>query len=162
MSYDTLIHLAPAATTAPSYMLALPRLTVMVQSVCMMNSPKPNSLPPPPLSGLDTARLMVEAATDRKAQDIVLLDVRKVSSLTDYFVICTASVDRQIRSVGEGVEEALDAFQTVPYKREGQPSDGWVLLDYGDVIMHIFTPEQRDFYKLEALWEQAQVVVRVQ
>jgi ribosome-associated protein len=105
---------------------------------------------------------MVDAASDKKAQDIILLDVRKVSSLADYFVICSANVDRQIRAVAEAVEEALDAVNVPPYKREGTPADGWVLLDYGDVIMHIFSTEQRDFYRLEQLWEQAQVVVRVQ
>jgi ribosome-associated protein len=105
---------------------------------------------------------MVDAATDKKAQDIILLDVRKVSSLADYFVICSATVDRQIRAVAEAVEEALDAVNVPPYKREGTPADGWVLLDYGDVILHIFSTEQRGFYRLEQLWEQAQVVVRVQ
>jgi ribosome-associated protein len=114
------------------------------------------------LSAIETARIMVDAATDRKAQDILLLDVRKISSLADYFVMCTASVDRQIRAVMEAVEEALDAVNVPPYKREGTPADGWVLLDYGDVIMHIFSPDQRGFYRLEALWDQAQVVVRVQ
>lgn len=142
---------------------ALPARLWVVHSLCMMNSPEQTSPETPSqLSGLDTARVMVDAAGDRKAQDIVLLDVRKLSSLTDYFVICTAGVERQVRAVGEAVEEALDALAVFPYKREGQPSDGWVLLDYGDVIMHIFSPEQRDYYRLEALWEQAPVVVRMQ
>src|SRR5579862_4984976 len=114
-----------------------------------MMTPEPQ--PTATLSAVETARLMVDAATDKKAQDILLLDVRKISSLTDYFVICTASVERQIRAVMEGVEEALDAVNVPPYKREGTPADGWVLLDYGDVIMHIFSPDQRAFYKLEAL-----------
>jgi ribosome-associated protein len=123
---------------------------------------QPQSQPAPTLSALETARRMVDAASDKKAQDIILLDVRKVSSLADYFVICSANVDRQIRAVAEAVEEALDAVNVPPYKREGTPADGWVLLDYGDVIMHIFSTEQRNFYRLEQLWEQAQVVVRVQ
>ena len=114
------------------------------------------------LSALETARLMVDAASDKKAQDIILLDVRKISSLADYFVICSAAVERQIRAVAEGVEEALDAHNTPPFRREGTPDDGWVLLDYGDVIMHILNVEQRNFYKLEQLWESAPVVVRVQ
>ena len=114
------------------------------------------------LSALETARVVVDAATEKKAQDIVLLDVRKMSSLADYFVILTAGVDRQIRAVAEGIEEQLDEVNIPPYKREGTPADGWVLLDYGDVIVHIFSPAQRAFYRLEALWEQAQVVVRVQ
>jgi ribosome-associated protein len=116
----------------------------------------------PVLSALETARKMVDAASDKKAQDIVLFDVRTISSLADYFVICSASVERQIRAVAEGVEEALDAVDVPPYKREGAPADGWVLLDYGDVIMHIMTADQRSFYRLEQLWEQAQIVVRLQ
>jgi len=119
-------------------------------------------MPTPAVSALDSARLMVDAATDKKAQDVVLLDVRHISSLADYFVICTAAVERQLRAVAEGIEEALDAVNVPPYKREGTPADGWVLLDYSDVIVHIFTPDQREFYRLEALYEQAHVVVRVQ
>ena len=126
-----------------------------------MTTPQPQPQLPT-LGALETARLMVDAASEKKAQDIVLLDVRKISSLADYFVICTAGVERQIRAVAEGIEEALDEVNIPPYKREGTPDDGWVLLDYGDVIMHIFNPAQRAFYRLEALWDQAQVVVRVQ
>jgi len=127
----------------------------------------PNQLPLPPeaaptLSALDSARLMVDAAADKKAQDIVLLDVRAFSSLADYFIVCSAPVERQIRAIAEGIEEALDAVQVPPYRREGTPADGWVLLDYGDVIVHILSTEQRDYYKLEQLWEQAHLVVRVQ
>ncbi len=114
------------------------------------------------VSAIETARKMVDAASDKKAQDIVLLDVRKISSLADYFVICSAAVERQIRAIAEGVEEALDAVDVPPYKREGTPADGWVLLDYGDVILHIMTAEQRAFYRLEQVWEQAQIVVRLQ
>jgi len=127
-----------------------------------MITPQQQPMPTPTLSALDSARLMVDAATDKKAQDVVLLDVRHISSLADYFVICTAAVERQLRAVAEGIEEALDAVNVPPYKREGTPADGWVLLDYSDVIVHIFTPDQREFYRLEALYEQAHVVVRVQ
>lgn len=126
-----------------------------------MTTPQPQPQRPTP-SALETARLAVDAATEKKAQDIVLLDVHKISSLADYFVICTAGVERQIRAVAEGIEEKLDEMNVPPYKREGTPDDGWVLLDYGDVIVHIFNPAQRAFYRLEALWDQAQVVVRVQ
>ncbi|MGH2346379.1 MAG: ribosome silencing factor [Chloroflexota bacterium] len=114
------------------------------------------------MSALDSARLMVDAAADKKAQDIVLLDVKSFSSLADYFIVCSASVERQIRAIAEGIEEALDAVQVPPYRREGTPADGWVLLDYGDVIVHILSTEQRDYYRLEQLWEQAHLVVRVQ
>ncbi|MGH2411592.1 MAG: ribosome silencing factor [Chloroflexota bacterium] len=119
-------------------------------------------LPSPELSALDSARLMVDAAADKKAQDIVLFDVKSFSSLADYFIICSAQVERQIRAIAEGIEEALDAVQIPPYRREGTPSDGWVLLDYGDVIVHVMSNEQREYYRLEQLWEQAHIVVRIQ
>jgi ribosome-associated protein len=105
---------------------------------------------------------MVDAAADKKAQDIVLFDVKDISSLADYFIVCSAQVERQIRAIAEGIEEALDAVDVPPYRREGTPADGWVLLDYGDVIVHIFSSEQRDYYRLEQLWENAHLVVRVQ
>jgi ribosome-associated protein len=122
--------------------------------------PMPPSVPT--LSALDTARTIVDAASDKKAQDIVLLDVRGLSSLADYFVICSAPVDRQLRAIAEAVEEALDKAHTPVYRREGSPADGWVLLDYGDVIAHIMSTEQRTYYRLEQLWDKAHVVVRVQ
>ena len=127
----------------------------VVHSFYMMTSQENNENQSEQLSGLAIARLMVDAASDRKAQDIILMDVRQISSLTDYFVICTASVERQIRAVGDGVEAALHSVGEAPYKREGTAADGWVLLDYGDVILHIFSPDQRDYYKLESLWDQA-------
>jgi ribosome-associated protein len=114
------------------------------------------------MSAIDSARLMVDAAADKKAQDIVLFDVKDISSLADYFIVCSAQVERQIRAIAEGIEEALDAVDVPPYRREGTPADGWVLLDYGDVIVHIFSSEQRDYYRLEQLWENAHLVVRVQ
>ena len=114
------------------------------------------------MSAIDSARLMVDAAADKKAQDIALFDVKAISSLADYFIVCSAQVERQIRAIAEGIEEALDAVLVPPYRREGTPADGWVLLDYGDVIVHIFSAEQRDYYRLEQLWEHAHLVVRVQ
>jgi ribosome-associated protein len=114
------------------------------------------------MSAIDSARLMVDAAADKKAQDIVLFDVKDISSLADYFIVCSAQVERQIRAIAEGIEDALDAVDVPPYRREGTPADGWVLLDYGDVIVHIFSSEQRDYYRLEQLWENAHLVVRVQ
>lgn len=116
----------------------------------------------PQVSAIEAARRMVDAAAEKKAQDIVLLDVRSFSSLADYFIVCSAQVERQIRAIAEGIEEALDALQVPPFHREGSAADGWILLDYADVIVHIMSNEQRDYYKLEQLWEQAHVVVRIQ
>jgi ribosome-associated protein len=110
---------------------------------------------------LDIAHMIVDAASDKKAQDILLLDVSEVAGFTDYFVICSGTSERQIRAVADGIDEALAERGVEPYKREGTPADGWVLLDYSDVVVHIFAPEQRAFYSLEKLWERGRVVARL-
>jgi len=114
------------------------------------------------LSAQETAHIMVDAASDKKAQDIVLLDVHSVSSLADYFLICTATSDRQTRSVAEGIDEALSRRGVEPLHREGKQGDGWLLLDYGDVVAHIFAPADREYYGLEEIWKSGVTVVRIQ
>jgi ribosome-associated protein len=110
---------------------------------------------------LTVGHLVVDAAADKKAQDIILLDVRGVASFTDYFVICSGSSERQIRAIADGIEEALSRQGVQPFRREGKPADGWVLLDLSDVVVHIFAPASRAFYSLEKLWERGRVVVRL-
>lgn len=110
---------------------------------------------------LSVAELVVDAASDKKAQDIVLLDVRGVASFTDYFVICSGSSERQLRAIADAIDEELSKRGVEPYKREGTPADGWVLLDYSDVVVHLFAPEQRSFYGLEKLWERGRIVARL-
>lgn len=119
------------------------------------------SPPAPAPDALAVAHLAVDAASDKKAQDILLLDVRGVASFADYFVICSGTSERQIRAIADGIDEGLAAQGIDPYKREGTPADGWVLLDYSDVIVHIFAPEQRTFYGLEKLWERGRTVARL-
>jgi ribosome-associated protein len=125
----------------------------------MMEQEASSTAPAP--DALTVAHLVVDAASDKKAQDILLLDVRGVASFTDYFVICAGTSERQIRAIGDGIDEALSRRGIEPYKREGTPADGWVLLDYSDVIVHIFAPEQRAFYGLEKLWERGRTVARL-
>lgn len=115
----------------------------------------------PSADALATAHLAVGAASDKKAQDILLLDVSNVAGFTDYFVICSGSSERQIRAIIDGIEEALARRGIQAYKREGKPLDGWVLLDCSDVVIHVFAPEQRSFYGLERLWERGRTVARL-
>lgn len=107
------------------------------------------------------AHMVVDAASDKKAQDILLLDVRGIASFADYFVICAGTSERQIRAIADGIDEALSRQGVEPYKREGTPADGWVLLDYSEVIVHVFAPEQRAFYGLEKLWGRGRTVARL-
>ena len=107
------------------------------------------------------ARKAVEAAGDKQASDIVLLDTREVCSFADYFVICSGDSDRQINAIFEEVEHVLKKEGVSPRHREGTPDSGWLLLDFGDVIVHIFAAFEREYYQLDKLWNQASTVVRL-
>ena len=112
---------------------------------------------------LGLARRIVDLVSDKLASDIVLLDIRGVSLIADYFVICTAGSDRQTSAILKDLSEKLiEEFGRKPLHTEGKGDSGWVLLDYGDVIVHIFSPAQRSFYNLEQLWASATPVVRLQ
>ena len=97
-----------------------------------------------------------------QAGDILLLDTRTVCSFADYFVLCTGETQRQIRAIYEEVEHALKREGVLPAHREGKFDSGWLLLDYGDVIVHIFATPEREFYKLDKLWSEAHTVLRIQ
>lgn len=97
------------------------------------------------------------------AEDILLLDISKAGSpFADYFVIATASTDRQSQALVDAMQDELRSQKIRPLHIEGERDSGWQLVDYGNVIVHIFSPEQRAFYRLEDLWHEAQVVVRMQ
>jgi len=102
----------------------------------------------------------VAAAEDKKALDLLVLDLRKAAGFTDYFVICSAANSRQIRAVADGVMEALAKDGAKPAHIEGYDRSEWVLLDYFDFIVHIFSPEMRLFYGLERLWGNAERIER--
>jgi ribosome-associated protein len=114
------------------------------------------------VSPLDVARVAVEAAEDKKAADIVLLDVTGLTSIADYFVICSGGSERQLAAIAEGIAERVADLGVKPYAREGSALSHWVLVDLGSVIVHVFAPPERDFYQLERLWSQAKTVIRVQ
>jgi ribosome-associated protein len=100
----------------------------------------------------------VRAAEDKKATDIVVLDLRKASGFTDYFVICSGNNARQIRAISDAIIDALAAEGSKPAHVEGYDRSGWVLVDCFDFVVHIFTPETRMFYGLERLWGNAEPV----
>jgi ribosome-associated protein len=100
----------------------------------------------------------VAAAEDKKAADIVLLDLRKAAAFADYFLICSGTSARQIRTIADAVVETLAARGSKPSHVEGYDQSEWVLIDYFDFIVHIFSPESRLFYGLERLWGNAERV----
>ena len=110
---------------------------------------------------LALARRIVELAEDKKAADIVLLELYPLTTLADYFVICSGGSERQIAAIADGIASELRDSKTRPIGREGTAASHWVLLDYGSVIVHIFTPPERDYYGLEKHWSEAKTVLRV-
>jgi ribosome-associated protein len=111
---------------------------------------------------LDLARRIVELAEDKKAADIVLLDLVGLTTMTDAFVICSGGSERQISAIADGIVAGLREEHVKPIGREGTPASHWVLVDFGSVIVHVFTPPERDYYGLEKHWSSARVVVQVQ
>ncbi len=133
--------------------------------------PRPDGLPsradpmpaaPDAVSPLDIARMAVEAAEDKKAADIVLLDVIGLTTIADYFVICSGGSERQLSAIADAIVERVAAAGVRPYAREGAALSHWLLVDLGSVIVHVLAPPERDFYQLERLWSLAKTVVRVQ
>ncbi len=99
------------------------------------------------------ALLAAEACDDRKAVDIRLIRVDEISSLADWFVICSGLTDVQVRAIARSVEDSLELEAgRLPLRREGQREGRWVLLDYGELIMHVLTPQERSYYDLESFW----------
>jgi len=104
---------------------------------------------------MDKARMAAEAALDVKAEDVVALDVKELSSFADVFVVCTGRSDRQVRAIADSVEKAAKQAGEPPLGIEGYAEGRWVLIDLDDVIVHVFTPDNREHYDIERLWSDA-------
>ena len=106
--------------------------------------------------------LVLEAATAasaKKAERIVILDVSKQLVITDHFVICSGNTDRQVRTIADEIErQLLEKHRVKPYRREGEREGTWILLDYVDFVVHVFRKEERDYYELERLWSDAEKI----
>ncbi|MEW6029290.1 MAG: ribosome silencing factor [Chloroflexota bacterium] len=105
---------------------------------------------------------MVASLEDKKGEDILLLDIKEIASFTSYFVICTGTSARMLDALADGVMEAAREKHRRKGRREGESQTGWMVVDYGDVVVHLFSPDQRDFYRLEELWMEGKVLLRVQ
>jgi ribosome-associated protein len=101
------------------------------------------------------ARTCCKLALDKKAEDVIIIDLRKLSAPTDYFVICTGAVERQIKAIVDSIIEGTVAKGYKPWHVEGYGASKWVLIDYVDVVIHVFDEETREFYSLETLWGDA-------
>jgi ribosome-associated protein len=106
-----------------------------------------------PIEPHELATVIAELAADKKAIDVVELDVREVLGYTDYFVVCSGGSDRQAKAIHDAILQGLkDRLDLIPRRVEGLGEASWILMDYLDVVVHVFTPDTRDFYRLEQLW----------
>ena len=129
----------------------LPRRKRKVDSKAAMERPS-----------IDVARRIVELAEDKKAADIVLLEIAPFTTVADYLVLCSGGSERQLGAIADGITEGLKAEGIRILSREGAPDSHWILLDAGAVVVHVFAPPEREFYALERLWAEAKTVLRVQ
>jgi ribosome-associated protein len=107
------------------------------------------------------ADLVVEAASDKKAEDILVLNVSEVTTIADLFVICSGRGERQSQAIADGIIEKAKAAGQQPFGVEGYNGGRWILIDLSDVVVHVFVPEERELYRLERLWGDAPVVLRI-
>jgi len=110
----------------------------------------------------DFALRIAEIIADTPASDTLVLDIKDLSSIADYFVICSGENERQLRAISNSLVEKLGEAKVRPHRSEGSPQSGWIVLDYGDSIVHVFDVDQRAFYRLESLWSEAQTLVAMQ
>jgi ribosome-associated protein len=110
----------------------------------------------------ELARSVVNTLEDKKGEDILLMDIQNISSFADYFVFCNGTSDRMLDALADSVTESVKKQFGINARPEGQAVDGWLVVDLGDVVVHLFSPEQRDYYDLEQLWDQGKVLLRLQ
>lgn len=108
-----------------------------------------------PLTTRKIAQIIAEFADDKKAEDIEILDMKKIVNFCDYFVICSGTTDRHARAIADGIQEGLGKDGVNVDSIEGRRESHWIIFDLGDVVTHIFTKPTREFYRLEVLWQDA-------
>lgn len=108
------------------------------------------------------ARDIIDALEDKKGEDIVLMDIKEIASFTDYFVICTGTSDRMLDALANSAIDEVRKKYKRKAKKQGLSRDGWVVVDFGDIVLHLLSPDQRDYYQLEELWEDGKVLLRLQ
>lgn len=147
-----------AAKKAPAKKAAAPAVPAPAAPPVKKRAAKAakSTLPAGTPEGEPLARVLAGFADDKKAENIVMLDVRGLASITDFLVICTGSSMPHLRAIqNEIADRARDEYKIKPWSSQGTPDSGWVLLDYSDVVVHIFHTEKRDLYQLEEFWNDA-------
>jgi ribosome-associated protein len=123
------------------------------------NNVTPGEAGRPEADDLEKLMIAAAAASERKALDMVAIDIRKIASFAEYFLVCSGTSTRQVQAIADEVMEKLrEARDARPLHTEGYETAMWILLDYGDLIVHVFTEDSRQFYQLERLWRDAERV----
>lgn len=130
-----------------------------------MTDPKETSTSAPDAAaadGRERALLLADIISDTPARDTVVLDIHELSPFADFFVITAGENERQLRAINRALVERMAESGVRPQRSEGTASGGWILLDFGEVLVHIFSEDQRDFYRLEELWAEAPTLLAIQ
>ncbi|HOJ02016.1 MAG TPA: ribosome silencing factor [Anaerolineaceae bacterium] len=110
---------------------------------------------------MEVARTLVAALEDKKGEDIVLMDISNISQFTDYFIICTGSSERMLQSLSRAVDEAAKTNFGLTARINGKGIEGWITLDFGDLVVHLFSERHRAYYQLEDLWAEGKTLLRL-
>lgn len=108
------------------------------------------------------ARNIVNALEEKKGEDILLLDLKDLASFTDYFIICNGTTDRMLNALADTLLKDMRKVFKKRGRKEGEAREGWLIVDYGDIIVHLFSPDQREYYHLEELWNEGKILLRLQ
>ena len=108
------------------------------------------------------ARFITNLLEEKKGEDILLLDIHETADFAEYFVICSGTSDRMLQALADDVLEKMRKGRDLRGRVEGLPQEGWMLIDFGDVIVHLFSPDRRNYYRLEELWAKGKVLLRLQ
>ncbi len=108
------------------------------------------------------ARNIVNALEEKKGEDILLLDLKGIASFTDYFIICNGTTERMLNALADTLQKDLRKEFKQKGRKEGEAREGWLIVDYGDVIVHLFSPDQRNYYRLEELWNEGKILLKLQ
>lgn len=116
------------------------------------------------MEGLELANQITDIIVDKQGQNVIILDIQDVTTIADYFVICSGATRRQLDAMQSAIRAGLKSApeRVLPLNIEGTAESGWILMDYNGVIVHLFTPEVRDFYQIEELWQSGRVVTQIQ
>lgn len=114
------------------------------------------------LNTLETAHKLVESLAEKKGEKIILLDLQEIASFTDYFIICSGTSERMLNALSDAVVDCAKKDGGLPARVEGSADHGWVVIDCGDIVVHLFSPTQREYYRLEALWDKGKTLVKLQ